>query len=213
MTQDLNPPFEQPENLNIIDQQGYRLNIGIIVINQNNQVLWAQRYNQRAWQFPQGGVQKGEKLIQALYRELHEELGLQPEDVIIEDSTPGFLSYKLPARLIRHDNHPLCIGQKQKWFLLRLISDDSAIKLDSSVKPEFQGWSWVPYWYPLRYVVSFKRDVYRKALKHFSLALFPQEVPYKLDPFCVEIQPRTHGRPSDVTPPAGASPSSDDSLS
>ena len=160
------------QNLNIIDAQGYRLNIGIILINQDNDVLWAQRSRQNAWQFPQGGVQQGEKLYQALYRELKEELGLEPSDVKIEASTPGFLRYKLPAGLIRHDNHPLCIGQKQKWYLLRLIKDEQRINLLQSEKPEFESWKWVPFWYPLKYVISFKKDVYRKALNHFSSYLF-----------------------------------------
>ncbi len=174
------------QNLNIIDGQGYRLNIGIILINQDNKVLWAQRQGQNAWQFPQGGVQQGEKLYQALYRELHEELGLEAADVRIEASTPGFLKYKLPAGLIRHDNHPVCIGQKQKWYLLRMINDDNRINLDQGDKPEFQSWMWVPYWYPLRHVISFKKDVYRRALNYFAQGLYQKGELPTLDPFVVQ---------------------------
>lgn len=177
-------------NLNIIDSQGYRLNIGIIIINQDNKLLWAQRSRQNAWQFPQGGVQQGEKLYQALYRELKEELGLEPSDVKIEASTPGFLRYRLPAGLIRYDNHPLCIGQKQKWYLLRLINPDNHINLGLSDKPEFEHWMWVPYWYPLKYVISFKKDVYRKALNHFATIIFQGNGQSPLDPFIAQPIPR-----------------------
>ena len=172
-------------NLNIIDKQGYRLNIGIIVVNQHKQVLWAQRYGQQAWQFPQGGVQQGEQLNEALYRELKEELGLNPQDVVIESFTPGFLKYRLPAKLIRQDNKPLCIGQKQKWYLLRLVADDKDVNLACSASPEFDNWAWVPYWYPLRFVIAFKREVYRKALKYFAPIVFNYKNPDvpKLDPF------------------------------
>jgi putative (di)nucleoside polyphosphate hydrolase len=170
-------------NLNIIDSQGYRLNIGIIVINQDNKLLLAQRSGQNAWQFPQGGVQQGEKLYQALYRELKEELGLDPADVKIEASTPGFLRYRLPAGLIRHDNYPLCIGQKQKWYLLRMLNVDERVDLSSTEKPEFESWMWVPYWYPLKYVISFKKDVYRKALNYFAHTLFESDREFMLDPF------------------------------
>jgi putative (di)nucleoside polyphosphate hydrolase len=173
-------------NLNIIDSQGYRLNIGMILINHDNKVLWAQRSRQNAWQFPQGGVQQGEKLYQALYRELKEELGLDPDDVKIEASTPGFLRYRLPAGLIRYDNHPLCIGQKQKWYLLRMLNVDERINLGDCEKPEFESWMWVPYWYPLKYVISFKKDVYRKALHYFSTVLFEKDKQIALDPFIAQ---------------------------
>jgi putative (di)nucleoside polyphosphate hydrolase len=173
-------------NINIIDNQGYRLNIGIIVINTNNKLLWAKRTGQNAWQFPQGGVQQGEKLHQALFRELKEELGLDPEDVEIEAVTEGFLKYRLPAGLIRHDNHPLCIGQKQKWYLLRMKAPDSRIDLICSPKPEFEKWAWVPFWYPLKHVISFKKDVYRKALLSFSKSLFGPSNDYFLDAFIAQ---------------------------
>jgi len=169
---------------NVIDHQGYRLNIGIIVINDSNQLLWAKRIGQNAWQFPQGGVQQGERLNQALFRELKEELGLNPSDVEIVTSTEGFLKYRLPAGLIRYDNHPLCIGQKQKWYLLRLKAPENQIDLCSNGKPEFESWMWVPYWYPLKHVISFKKDVYRRALLAFSEVLFGASSDSRvLDPF------------------------------
>lgn len=155
----------------MIDADGFRPNVGIILTNRQGQVLWARRVGgQDAWQFPQGGIQKDEDPEQALYRELYEEVGLQRTDVKILARTRGWLRYRLPRRLLRHGSNPLCIGQKQKWFLLQLEADDSAINLVNGGPAEFDHWRWVSYWYPLDQVVSFKRDVYRRALKELALA-------------------------------------------
>lgn len=152
----------------MIDQQGFRLNVGIIIINDKKQVFWGKRIRQTdAWQFPQGGIQDYETVKEAMYRELDEELGLQPADVEIIAVTKKWLYYRLPRHL-RRNTLPLCIGQKQKWFLLRLLSDESHIRLDASKSPEFDGWRWVDYWHPLENVISFKRQVYRKALMEFK---------------------------------------------
>lgn len=152
----------------MIDGQGYRPNVGIILCNGKGQVLWAKRIGQSSWQFPQGGINDGETPEQALYRELEEEVGLQPEHVKILGCTRGWLRYRLPRRMVRYGNQPVCIGQKQKWFLLELISTSADINLDTSDKPEFDGWEWVSYWYPLGRVVAFKRDVYRNALTELA---------------------------------------------
>jgi putative (di)nucleoside polyphosphate hydrolase len=153
----------------VIDNDGFRPNVGIILTNDQGQLLWARRVGgQDAWQFPQGGINERESAEQALYRELHEEIGLYPEDVEILACTRGWLRYRLPDRLVRHNSQPLCVGQKQKWFLLRLRSEDSRICMNNGGRPEFDGWRWVSYWYPLGKVVSFKKDVYRRALKELS---------------------------------------------
>ena len=78
-----------------------------------------------------------------MFRELNEELGLRPCDVAIIASTRDWLSYKFPRNLIREDSNPICIGQKQRWFLLRLVSDDSNVILNLSDNPEFSRWRWV----------------------------------------------------------------------
>ena len=101
----------------MIDAEGFRANVGIVICNNQGQVFWARRYGQHSWQFPQGGVDDGETAEQTMYRELHEEVGLLPEDVEIVASSKHWLRYKLPKRLIRRDSSPVCIGQKQKWFL------------------------------------------------------------------------------------------------
>lgn len=152
----------------MIDSDGFRPNVGIILANQCGQVLWAKRIGQDAWQFPQGGINVDETPEQAMYRELYEEVGLQPEDVRVLACTRGWLRYRLPRRLMRKDSRPLCIGQKQKWFLLELVSPDEQVKVDLSDSPEFDDWRWVSYWYPVGRVVAFKRDVYRRAMKELA---------------------------------------------
>ncbi|EPE37298.1 RNA pyrophosphohydrolase [Candidatus Photodesmus katoptron] len=157
----------------MIDNNGYRLNVGIVIYNNHSQVCWAKRYKQHSWQFPQGGIHKGETAEQAMYRELYEELGLKKRDVKIVASSRYWLRYKLPKRLVRWNSKPICIGQKQKWFLLILDCDESRINMQLGNVPEFDGWRWVSYWYPVRQVVSFKRDVYRRAMKEFSRIAMP----------------------------------------
>lgn len=152
----------------MIDSEGFRPNVGIILANQCGQVLWAKRIGQDAWQFPQGGINVDETPEQAMYRELYEEVGLQPGDVRVLACTRGWLRYRLPRRLMRKDSRPLCIGQKQKWFLLELLSPDEQVKVDLSESPEFDDWRWVSYWFPVGRVVAFKRDVYRRAMKELA---------------------------------------------
>lgn len=153
----------------MIDADGFRPNVGIILTNSQGQLLWARRVGGHdAWQFPQGGIRQDEHPEAALYRELTEEVGLEQKDVEIIGCTRGWLRYRLPRQLIRHQSKPLCIGQKQKWFLLRMASPDQNIRLDLHETAEFDHWRWVSYWYPLSKVVSFKRDVYRRALKELS---------------------------------------------
>jgi len=155
----------------MIDDKGYRANVGIIISSSQGQVLWARRIGgANAWQFPQGGIDKGETPEQAMYRELHEEVGLLPQQVRVVASTSGWLNYDLPKQFVREYQLPLCIGQKQKWYLLQLLEDDSAISLANSDSIEFDHWEWVSYWYPLDQVIDFKRDVYRRALKELAPA-------------------------------------------
>ena len=166
------PAIIKDELSNVIDSDGFRPNVGIMLTNEHGQLLWARRVGGRdAWQFPQGGISAGESPTEALYRELYEEVGLAPTAVEVLGSTKGWLRYRLPARYVREGQKPLCIGQKQKWFLLRLLEADTAVQLDLNDKPEFDHWQWVSYWYPLNQVISFKREVYRKAMKELILPL------------------------------------------
>lgn len=161
----------------MIDADGFRPNVGIVLLGPENKVLWAKRVRQDAWQFPQGGIQRGESPEQALFRELHEELGLSRQDVEVLGCTRGWLRYRLPLRYIRRNKSPLCIGQKQKWFLLRLLSPEDAVHFDASDTPEFEGWRWVDYWYPPEEVIFFKRKVYRRALAQLADLLSDPPVP------------------------------------
>lgn len=160
----------------MVDAEGFRPNVGIILSNTQGRVLWAKRIGQNAWQFPQGGINPGETAEEALFRELTEELGLGAEHVEVLGRTQDWLRYRLPKRYIRRGRIPLCIGQKQLWFLLRLKVHDSAVRFDLCDRPEFDGFRWVGFWHPLREVVSFKRDVYRAAMRELAplLGLTPR---------------------------------------
>jgi len=156
----------------MIDRRGFRLNVGIILLNDENKVFWGKRPgHEDAWQFPQGGVNSYETLEETMHRELLEEIGLHPEDVEVLGVTKRWLYYRLPYCFQRHNQKPLCIGQKQKWFLLRLINDESKINFEQTDSPEFTDWRWVDYWHPLNQVVFFKHLVYKKALQELESLL------------------------------------------
>ena len=152
----------------MIDVDGYRPNVGIVLLNTDGRLFWARRVNRDGWQFPQGGMRSDETPLEAMYRELAEETGLAPADVEVIGATRGWLRYKLPNRYIRHHQRPMCIGQKQVWFLLRLVGGEDVLKLDACDKPEFDIWRWVDFWYPANHVVNFKRQVYERALRQFA---------------------------------------------
>lgn len=158
----------------MIDRHGYRANVGIILSNGDGRVFWGKRVGQNAWQFPQGGIQKNESHKAALFRELYEEVGLKPKDVEIVGSTEDWLRYEIPKRFIRWRSRPLCIGQKQHWFVLRLTCGDERVCLDRDVTPEFEEWKWVDYWHAPQNVVDFKRRVYCQALLELSPLLYTE---------------------------------------
>lgn len=151
----------------MIDSDGFRPNIGIILTNNKGQVLWGKRIHQDAWQFPQGGMLEGEMPEQTLFRELKEEIGLEKYEVSILGRTRHWLRYRLPRHMVR-DSLPTCIGQKQLWYLLKIEVPDASVRLNHTIKPEFDDWLWVSYWYPLRQVILFKREVYRRALRELA---------------------------------------------
>lgn len=158
----------------LIDAEGFRSNVGIILANAQGELLWARRCGQNAWQFPQGGIKPSETPEDALFRELKEEVGLDAEQVEVLGVTSGWLRYRLPKRLVRRHNYPVCIGQKQKWFLLKMLCDDSQVSFTCSATPEFDRWRWVNYWHPVIEVVDFKREVYQQALTELEEKLKAQ---------------------------------------
>ena len=95
---------------------------------------------------------------------LGEEVGLEECDVDVLACTAGWLKYRLPPQFMRNRKNPNFVGQKQKWFLLRLVSEDQRVRVDAHATPEFDQWRWVSYWYPLGQIVAFKREAYRRAL-------------------------------------------------
>jgi putative (di)nucleoside polyphosphate hydrolase len=148
----------------MLDRDGYRPNVGVILANLRDDVFWGKRVNQHAWQFPQGGIKAGESPETAMFRELEEETGLLPEHVRILGRTRHWLRYEVPERWMRRDWRGTYRGQKQIWYLLRLTGRDSDVRLRASGKPEFDAWRWQDYWIPLETVIEFKREVYRQAL-------------------------------------------------
>ena len=157
----------------MLDREGYRPNVGIVLLNSRNEVFWGKRVGQHSWQFPQGGIQHGESPEQAMYRELHEEVGLLPEHVQIIGRTRDWLRYDVPEEYLRRQNsarvhRATYRGQKQIWFLLRLVGLDSDIQLRASEHPEFDAWRWVPFWIQLDAVIGFKREVYQLALSELA---------------------------------------------
>ncbi len=148
-------------------QGGYRLNVGMVIVNANNQLFWAKRAGAKSWQFPQGGMLQGETLEQTLYRELGEEVGLNEADVTVLAKSGRWHHYDIPPAFQRPDRTP-CLGQRQRWFLLRFDKDNSLIDLNASPIPELCQWRWVDYWVPLSECVAFKSTIYREVLTEFS---------------------------------------------
>jgi putative (di)nucleoside polyphosphate hydrolase len=161
----------------LIDRDGFRANVGIVLMHDDGRLFIGRRTGGKGWQFPQGGVRRGETAEESLYRELHEEIGLSEADVRIVAQTRRWLRYRLPARFVRHESRPLCVGQKQRWYLLRLRHAEPKFRFDLTVEPEFDRWRWVDYWQPIREVIYFKRRVYTRALHELGDVAFPDGLP------------------------------------
>jgi putative (di)nucleoside polyphosphate hydrolase len=161
----------------LIDRDGFRANIGIVLMGDDGRVFLGRRTGGRGWQFPQGGMGRGETTEESLFRELQEEIGLAADDVQILACTHRWLRYRLPARYVRHNVRPVCLGQKQRWFLLKLCCATASFRFDHTAQPEFDCWRWVDYWQPIREVIYFKRAVYSEALHELGAAAFPLGLP------------------------------------
>jgi putative (di)nucleoside polyphosphate hydrolase len=163
--------------MDLIDKDGYRSNVGIILIASDRRVLIAGRRGRSGWQFPQGGVQLKESVEDAMYRELHEEIGLQPHDVSVAGATEDWIRYRLPEKYIRWEQQPVCVGQKQRWFLLNMRAQTSQLRFDATDEPEFDRYQWVDYWRPVKEVIYFKRPVYVRVLTELGPLAFPEAGP------------------------------------
>lgn len=160
-----------------IDSEGFRANVGIVLIREDRQVFLGGRTGGRGWQFPQGGVQRNEAPEAAMFRELKEEIGLEEQDVELVAATRNWLRYRLPRQYVRRNTQPQCIGQKQRWFLLRFKGAEDRLHFDATSEPEFDRWRWVDYWTPVREVIYFKRAVYVRALDELARRAFPDDLP------------------------------------
>lgn len=152
----------------MIDSDGFRANVGIVLCDDRSRVFWARRVNRSGWQFPQGGIARDESPEDAMYRELHEEVGLHRHHVEVLGHTRRWLRYRLPPQYLRHGSLPLCIGQKQRWYLLRFSGAETDFRFDRGDVAEFDDWQWVDYWTPAQEVIFFKRKVYRRALQELE---------------------------------------------
>ncbi|QJC55240.1 RNA pyrophosphohydrolase [Polaromonas vacuolata] len=179
----------------MLDRDGFRPNVGIILLNQRSQVFWGKRIRTHSWQFPQGGIDRGEHPEQAMFRELHEEVGLFPQHVHVLARTRDWLRYEVPDRFIRRDARGHYKGQKQIWFLLQLVGHDWDLNLRATDHPEFDAWRWNDYWVPLDAVVEFKRGVYEMALT--ELARFVPRADFRLD---LRHKPARDGLPTHCGP-------------
>ena len=141
---------------------GYRLNVAMIVLNKDNMVLFCKRRNTENWQFPQGGVDENENIESAMFRELNEEVGLEKDNVEIQAVSQNLIYYDIPKKIRSRVLGGKFKGQAQKYFLLKLISGGVDLNIENN--PEFDKYSWVPFWYPLSQVVDFKKEAYRSAL-------------------------------------------------
>ena len=148
----------------MIDQDGYRPNVASVIINEDNKILWAKRVDEDNWQFPQGGIQKGETPEQAMYREVYEEVGLKKNSFEILGRSADWLKYDVPEKFVKTYWQGRYKGQKQIWFLLKFIGSDDLINLNLHDSPEFDDWKWENFWHPLQDVVDFKKEVYSAAL-------------------------------------------------
>jgi len=160
-----------------IDDEGFRANVGIILANAEGRLLLGGRVGAKGWQFPQGGMLHGEDVEAAMFRELEEEVGLRESDVDILCVTRDWLRYRLPPKYVRRHSKPLCIGQKQRWFMLRLTTSADNLRFDRSERPEFDRARWVDFWRPVNEVIYFKRRVYARALHELGPAVYPDGLP------------------------------------
>lgn len=160
-----------------IDDEGFRANVGIILTNDSGKLMLGGRVGAKGWQFPQGGMAPGESAEAAMFRELEEEVGLTTSDVELLGVTRDWLRYRLPEKFVRKHSQPLCIGQKQRWFMLRLRTSDKNVRFDRGDEPEFDRIRWVEYWRPVNEVIYFKRRVYASALHELGSTAYPNAMP------------------------------------
>ncbi len=149
----------------MLDRDGYRPNVAIVVVNGRNQVFWGKRVREHSWQFPQGGINPGETPEQAMYRELHEEVGLSAPPR--PDSWPHARVAALRGAAALGESASgaaATAGRNRSGTCSGWSAATATCALRASDHPEFDAWRWHDYWVPLDTVIEFKREVYRRAL-------------------------------------------------
>jgi len=159
----------------------YRDNVGAVLFNAAGLVLVARRADMPnaegsagGWQLPQGGMDAGENPAEAVFRELAEEIGTAHADILAE--YPGWLTYDLPAGLIGKALGGKYRGQRQRWFALRFLGQDSDIRLDLDPHPEFDAWRWMPLAKLPDIAATFKRSIYEKLAQEFAIFTLSHQI-------------------------------------
>lgn len=146
------------------EESNYRLNVGLIIVNTYGKVLICKRKNSNQWQFPQGGIDKGESPIEAAKREIFEEVGIKPSKIKVLGKIKDWVKYEIPKELAKKSfKKKGIVGQKQKWFIFK-IKSEACISFVNDPDNEFDDFAWVSYWHPIALIVSFKKEVYRNVL-------------------------------------------------
>ena len=146
------------------EESNYRLNVGLIIVNNYGKVLICKRKNSNQWQFPQGGIYKGESPIEAAKREIFEEVGIKPSKIKVLGKIKDWVKYEIPKELAKKSfKKKGIVGQKQKWFIFK-IKSEACITFVNDPDNEFDDFAWVSYWRPIALIISFKKEVYRNVL-------------------------------------------------
>jgi putative (di)nucleoside polyphosphate hydrolase len=146
------------------EESNYRLNVGLIIVNNYGKVLICKRKNSNQWQFPQGGIDEGESPIEAAKREIFEEVGIKPSKIKVLGKIKDWVKYEIPKELAKKSfKKKGIVGQKQKWFIFK-IKSEACISFVNDPDNEFDDFAWVSYWRPIALIVSFKKEVYRNVL-------------------------------------------------
>lgn len=147
----------------------YRPCVGLVVLNAEGQIFAGQRVDNMAdaWQMPQGGIDEGESPRDAALRELEEETGISPDAVDVLRESAYWHPYELPRTLITKLWNGRFRGQTQRWFALRYLGPDEAIRIDTD-EPEFRSWAWMSHEVLIGKIVPFKRDTYTQVFHEFD---------------------------------------------
>ena len=147
----------------------YRSGVGVLLINQNKKIFVGKRIDNQSdsWQMPQGGIDVGEYEDVAMFRELQEETGISSQFVKIIKKSDNYFYYDLPYKLQKKFWGGKYLGQRQRWYLLEFLSDDSNINITTQ-EPEFSEWKWVEKVDLINLIVNFKRELYQQIINEFT---------------------------------------------